>query len=43
MALSGSEDFSPGGAARPLIGITTYSQEAAWGVWKGTAALIPGT
>ena len=43
MALSGSEDFSPGGAARPLIGITTYYQEAAWGVWKGTAALIPGT
>ncbi|WP_318242125.1 gamma-glutamyl-gamma-aminobutyrate hydrolase family protein [Arthrobacter gallicola] len=30
-------------AGRPLIGITTYYQPAAWGVWEGTAALIPGT
>ena len=26
---------------RPLIGITTYAQEASWGVWKLPAALIP--
>ena len=25
----------------PLIGITTYAQEASWGVWKLPAALIP--
>ncbi|MSR98344.1 gamma-glutamyl-gamma-aminobutyrate hydrolase family protein [Arthrobacter sp. BL-252-APC-1A] len=40
MALSASDNR---GTGRPLIGITTYYQEAAWGVWKGTAALIPGT
>jgi putative glutamine amidotransferase len=27
--------------ARPVIGITTYAQEASWGVWKLPAALIP--
>jgi gamma-glutamyl-gamma-aminobutyrate hydrolase PuuD len=26
---------------KPLIGITTYAQDAAWGVWKLPAALIP--
>jgi putative glutamine amidotransferase len=26
---------------RPLIGVTTYAQEASWGVWKLPAALIP--
>jgi putative glutamine amidotransferase len=26
---------------RPLIGITTYAQEASWGVWRQAAALIP--
>jgi putative glutamine amidotransferase len=26
---------------RPLIGITTYAQEASWGVWRVPAALIP--
>ena len=26
---------------RPVIGITTYAQEATWGVWKLPAALIP--
>lgn len=26
---------------RPLIGITTYAQEASWGVWRLPAALIP--
>ncbi|KPN17696.1 MULTISPECIES: gamma-glutamyl-gamma-aminobutyrate hydrolase family protein [Arthrobacter] len=40
MALNASDNR---GTGRPLIGITTYYQEAAWGVWKGTAALIPGT
>lgn len=39
MALSGSDP-----AARPpVIGITTYFQDAAWGVWEGSAALVPGT
>jgi gamma-glutamyl-gamma-aminobutyrate hydrolase PuuD len=27
--------------ARPLIGITTYVEEASWGHWQATAALIP--
>ena len=26
---------------RPVIGITTYAQEATWGVWRMPAALIP--
>jgi putative glutamine amidotransferase len=26
---------------RPLIGITTYAQEASWGAWRQPAALIP--
>jgi putative glutamine amidotransferase len=26
---------------KPVIGITTYAQEASWGVWKLPAALIP--
>jgi putative glutamine amidotransferase len=26
---------------RPVIGITTYAQEASWGVWRSPAALIP--
>jgi gamma-glutamyl-gamma-aminobutyrate hydrolase PuuD len=28
---------------RPRIGLTTYYQEAAWGVWTGNAALLPDT
>jgi putative glutamine amidotransferase len=28
---------------RPRIGLTTYYQEAAWGAWKGDAAILPGT
>ena len=50
MVLSGSDLPGGGGsgpgrpnAGRPLIGITTYYQQAVWGVWEGTAALIPGT
>ena len=27
--------------SRPVIGITTYAQEASWGVWRLPAALIP--
>ncbi len=27
--------------ARPVVGITTYVEEAAWGVWRLPAALIP--
>ena len=26
---------------RPIVGITTYAQEASWGVWRQAAALIP--
>lgn len=26
---------------RPVVGITTYAQEASWGVWRLPAALIP--
>ncbi len=26
---------------RPVIGITTYAQQASWGVWNLPAALIP--
>ena len=26
---------------RPVIGITTYAQEASWGVWRMPAAIIP--
>lgn len=28
---------------RPRIALTSYYQEAAWGVWKTTAAILPGT
>lgn len=30
------------GTYRPRIGLTTYWQSAAWGVWDGTAAIVPG-
>ena len=30
-------------ASRPLIGITSYLDEAAWGVWRQPAALVPQT
>jgi len=26
---------------RPLVGITSYAEDARWGVWEGPAALIP--
>jgi putative glutamine amidotransferase len=28
---------------RPRIGLTTYYQQAAWGVWEADAAILPGT
>ena len=28
-------------AAKPLIGITTYSEQARWSAWDEPAALIP--
>ncbi|WP_159617460.1 gamma-glutamyl-gamma-aminobutyrate hydrolase family protein [Arthrobacter zhaoguopingii] len=37
MSLNVSEPY------RPRIGLTTYYQEAAWGVWTADAALLPGT
>lgn len=37
MSLSVSDSY------RPRIGITTYYQEAAWGVWKADAAILPVT
>ncbi|MHA7283608.1 gamma-glutamyl-gamma-aminobutyrate hydrolase family protein [Arthrobacter sp. TMS2-4] len=30
------------GTYRPRVGLTTYWQSAAWGVWDGTAAIVPG-
>jgi putative glutamine amidotransferase len=36
-------DGGSGGGARPLIGISSYLDEAAWGVWRQTAALVPQT
>lgn len=37
MSLNGSDTF------RPRIGLTTYFQEASWGVWTADAAVLPGT
>ena len=37
MALNVSETY------RPRIGLTTYYQQAAWGVWEADAAILPGT
>ncbi len=34
-------DRGDGGAVRPVIGITSYAQEARWGVWHMPAALVP--
>jgi putative glutamine amidotransferase len=31
----------PGAGARPLIGLTTYREQARWGVWDTTADLLP--
>ena len=31
------------GMPRPLIGITSYLEQAAWGVWRQPAALVPQT
>jgi gamma-glutamyl-gamma-aminobutyrate hydrolase PuuD len=28
---------------RPLIGVSTYREQARWGVWESTAALLPAT
>jgi gamma-glutamyl-gamma-aminobutyrate hydrolase PuuD len=28
---------------RPRIGLTTYYQQASWGVWQADAAILPGT
>lgn len=37
MSLNGSDTY------RPRIGLTTYYQEASWGVWTADAAVLPGT
>ena len=37
MALNVSDSY------RPRIGLTTYYQQAAWGVWQADAAILPGT
>jgi gamma-glutamyl-gamma-aminobutyrate hydrolase PuuD len=31
----------PGSARKPLIGVSTYREEAAWGIWSTTAAVLP--
>lgn len=41
MASSASE-VSTRGVRRPVVGLTTYLQEAAWGPWRTEAALLPG-
>lgn len=33
--------MSPGSARKPLIGVSTYREEAAWGIWRTTAAVLP--
>jgi putative glutamine amidotransferase len=33
--------FSSGDSTRPIIGITSYAEQARWGVWDAPAALIP--
>lgn len=38
MASNGSE-----AAYRPRIALTSYYQDAAWGVWSAKAAIVPGT
>lgn len=37
MSLNGSDSY------RPRIGLTTYLQQASWGVWTADAAVLPGT
>lgn len=37
MSLNDSDNY------RPRIGLTTYYQEASWGVWTSDAAILPGT
>ncbi|WP_146359796.1 gamma-glutamyl-gamma-aminobutyrate hydrolase family protein [Arthrobacter yangruifuii] len=37
MASNDSETY------RPKIALTTYFQDASWGVWNATAAILPGT
>ncbi|MDQ1057389.1 putative glutamine amidotransferase [Arthrobacter globiformis] len=37
MALNASDTY------RPRIGLTTYYQQAVWGVWQADAAILPGT
>lgn len=39
-AVQNPEDVA-GGATRPVIGITSYAEQARWGVWDAPAALIP--
>ncbi|GAA3301943.1 gamma-glutamyl-gamma-aminobutyrate hydrolase family protein [Glutamicibacter nicotianae] len=34
--------LDPAAQPRPRIGLTTYWQEAKWGVWESTAAIVPG-
>jgi putative glutamine amidotransferase len=36
-----ADDYREGVSGRPVIGITSYAQEARWGVWDLPAALIP--
>jgi putative glutamine amidotransferase len=40
-ATRGSGFSSGDSAVRPIIGITTYAEQARWGVWDSPAALIP--
>ncbi len=33
--------MTQGSGRKPLIGVSTYREEAAWGIWKTTAAVLP--
>lgn len=41
--LPGASPGPPGASPRPLIGLTTYREQARWGVWDASADLLPTT
>ena len=41
VAASVPEEAAAASHRRPLVGVTTYMQEAAWGVWRTEAVVLP--
>jgi putative glutamine amidotransferase len=41
--LNASDVPDAAGRRRPLVGVSTYSEQASWGVWDREAALLPRT